>query len=167
MIDMRIVKRCIVFGTGLVLLAIFTFTDLKISTAICTKNLYGRIFEVIGELPFEFLTMLAAVLLFRFRSKKNLAGNIILGILSGLLIALLAFMSGFMTKNYLADNLGIELPGVVSLLIGLLVFVGAVIVAMQVKEEYAKAALRYAAVAVFYFLAVIIVMNALKTVWDA
>lgn len=72
-----------------------------------------------------------------------------------------------MTKNYLADNLGIELPGVVSLLIGLLVFVGAVIVAMQVKEEYAKAALRYAAVAVFYFLAVIIVMNALKTVWDA
>ncbi|HBI74619.1 MAG TPA: phosphatidic acid phosphatase, partial [Lachnospiraceae bacterium] len=50
-------ERRIVFSTGLLMLLIFTFTDLQISNALFTKNLYGRIFEVIGELPFVFLSL--------------------------------------------------------------------------------------------------------------
>jgi hypothetical protein len=64
-------ERRIVFSTGLLMLLIFTFTDLQISNALFTKNLYGRIFEVIGELPFVFLSLFGSVLLLRFRSKKK------------------------------------------------------------------------------------------------
>lgn len=157
-------ERFIVFGVGLILLAIFTFTDLQISQALFTKNLYGRIFEVIGELPFVILTTIAAALLFRFRCKKNIFVNIILAILSGLLIAMMGFMGGFMTANYLGDNLG-SVPGFVAPLIGLVVVVVSVLVAYRVEEQYAKEALRYGAVAVVYFIAVLVVMNTIKTAW--
>ncbi|MGN0506908.1 MAG: phosphatase PAP2 family protein [Lachnospiraceae bacterium] len=158
-------ERGIIYGIGLVLLIVFTFTDLQISQAIGTKNLYGRIFEVIGELPFVFLTTLATVLLFRFRSRKHPAGSILLGTLYGALTAFITFMGGFMTTNYLKENLQKELPVFLPVLIALLLLVGAVLLAMQVKEENAKEAVRYAAVALVYFLAVLIVMNLLKMLW--
>lgn len=44
-------ERRIVFAAGLVLLLIFTFTDLQISMAIAKKPTWARIFEVVGEIP--------------------------------------------------------------------------------------------------------------------
>lgn len=158
-------ERCTVFGIGLVLLAIFTFTDLQISQVICTKNIFGRIFEVIGELPFIFLATTAMVLLFRFRSKKYLACNFLLGIFYGFLILLLASMGGFMLVNYLQDNLQVKLPLIVPILIGILILFGAILLARKVKEENKREALHYAIIAVCYFFAVLIVMNVLKAVW--
>lgn len=158
-------ERCLVFGIGIVLMTIFTFTDLQISQALYTKNLYGRIFEVIGELPFVFLTLTATLLLFRFRSKKNIVINILLGILAIFLVAMMTFMGGFMTTNYLSDNLGKELPAVIPVLIGLVLLAGAIFLVSRVKEENAKQAMTYAITAIIYFIAVLIVMNSLKTVW--
>ena len=59
-------ERIIVPIVGAALLLVFTFTDLPISMALYTKNLFGRIFEVVGELPFAFFATFAFVLLFRF-----------------------------------------------------------------------------------------------------
>lgn len=158
-------ERRIVFGVGLALLAIFTFTDLQISMAIANKNIYGRIFEVIGELPFVILTTIAAVILFRFRTKKNIILNILTALLSGFLIFMMCFMGGFMTTNYLGDNLGTELPGFVPVIIGALILAGSILFVIRIPAENAKDALRYAAVAVIYFIAVLVVMNVIKATW--
>lgn len=158
-------ERIWVFGIGAILLAIFTFTDLQISMAVANKNLYGRIFEVIGELPFVFLTTTAACIFFRFRSKKNIIVNILLGILSAALCLLMAFSGGFMTVNYLQDNLGYALPGFVQLLIAAALLILAIVLAKQIPAEHGREAISYAITAMLYFLTVIIVMNVIKKTW--
>lgn len=52
-------ERRTVFAVGLVLLLLFTFTDLQISMAVAQKPLWARIFEVVGEIPFTTLTIAA------------------------------------------------------------------------------------------------------------
>lgn len=146
-------------------MAIFTFTDLQISQAVFTKNLYGRFFEVVGELPFVFLTTIASCAFFRFRSKKNMAVNILLAVLSGLLVALVAFMGGFMTINYLQDNLGYELPGFVAPVVGAVLLTLAILVVRKIPEDKRHEAITFAITAVLYFVAIIIVMNSLKSIW--
>lgn len=158
-------ERIGVFCVGAILLAVFTFTDLQISQAVFTKNLYGRIFEVVGELPFVFLATTAACLLFRFRAKPNRAASVLLGILSAALVVLLAWMGGFMTVNYLEDNIGRDLPGLLAPLIGVLILVPAILLTRKVPEERGCEAVTYAITAVFYFIAVLIVMNTLKSIW--
>lgn len=157
-------ERIIVFSTGFLMLLVFAFTDLQISNVLFTKNFYGRFFEVVGEIPFVFLSLLGGVLLFRFRSKKNIVINILTGLLSGVLILLFLFMGGFMTANYLKDNIG-EVPGFVAILIAVVLLVGAIFLAMRVPEKHGYQAITYGIIAVVYFVLVIIIMNSLKTVW--
>ena len=157
-------ERLIVFTTGLILLTIFTFTDLQISNVIYTKNWYGRFFEIIGELPFEFLALLGSLLLFRFRSKKNRFINVLTGILTILLAVLFLFMAGYMTLMYLEDN-AIILPSYFAYLIAGIMLLIAVVVAKQVSEDKAQQAVTYGIIAIVYIILVIVVMNSLKTVW--
>lgn len=157
-------ERILVFSIGILLLVIFTFTDLQISTALYTKNIFGRVFEVIGELPFVFLALFGGVLLFRFRSRKNIVINVILIILSILLIVLFMFMGGFMTLNYLRDNLG-NVPAFVAVLIAIALLAGTILLAAKVPEEYAHRAVTYSIIAALYFILVIIIMNVLKASW--
>lgn len=157
-------ERIIVFAVGLALLAIFTFTDLQISTLLFTKNLYGRIFEVVGELPFVFLTLFGCCLLFRFRSKKNLGLNILTAALSGIGVLMFTFMGGFMTWNYLSENLG-KLPSIVAVLIGAGLLAGAFFLSAKVPEKYARRAVTYGIIALVYFVLVIVIMNMLKSAW--
>lgn len=99
-------ERWIVFAVGIVLLALFTFTDLQISMAVATKPLWARVFEVVGEIPFTTLTIAACAILFRFRTRKNMGLNILCAVGTGALFLLFSLMGGFMTYNYLTDNLG-------------------------------------------------------------
>lgn len=158
-------ERIGVFSIGLLLLAVFTFTDLQISQAVFTKNLYGRVFEVIGELPFVFLATVAACLLFRFRTKPNRGVDLLLGLLSAALVVLIAYMGGFMTVNYLQDNVGHELPGFIAPLIAVVLLAGSILLVKRVPEDRRHEAVTYAITAIFYFIAVLIVMNTLKSIW--
>ena len=99
-------ERWIVFAVGIVLLALFTFTDLQISMAVATKPLWARVFEVVGEIPFTTLTIAACAILFRLRTRKNMGLNILCAVGTGALFLLFSLMGGFMTYNYLTDNLG-------------------------------------------------------------
>lgn len=157
-------ERIIVPIVGAVLLLVFTFTDLSISMALYTKNLFGRIFEVVGELPFAFFATFAFVLLFRFRSKKSKGISILLGIVFGLLAALFSLMGGFMSWNYLRENIE-GAPQFLALLIAALLCGGAVLLARCVPREKAREAVTFAIIAIVYFLAVIIIMNVIKGVW--
>lgn len=157
-------ERIIVFVTGCIALTIFTFTDLQISTLLYTKNLFGRILEVTGEIPFVFLALFGSVLLFRFRSRKNLAVNMITAVLSIFMILNFLFMGGFMTWNYLCENLG-EVPVVTAVVIGAILLAGALFLAFRIPEEHRHKAVTYGIIAVVYFLLVIVSMNVIKASW--
>lgn len=157
-------ERISIFFIGILMLTVFTFMDLQISTALYTKNLFGRVFEVIGELPFVFLALFGSILLFRFRSKKNIVVNIVLAILSILLSTLFLFMGGFMTLNYLRDNIG-SVPTFIAVLLALVLLAGTVLLAVKVPKEYAHRAVTFSIIAVVYFVLVIIIMNLLKATW--
>ncbi len=138
-------ERRIVFAIGLAMLMLFTFTDLQISMAVAKKPLWARVLEVVGEIPFTTLTIAACAILFRFRTKKNLALNILCAVGSGVLFALFSVMGGFMTYNYLSDNLGeiskLWIPAVALIMAGVAIWIAQVIPA-----ENRSKALRYAAV---------------------
>lgn len=157
-------ERWIVFAVGIVLLALFTFTDLQISMAVATKPLWARVFEVVGEIHFTTLTIAACAILFRFRTRKNMGLNILCAVGTGALFLLFSLMGGFMTYNYLTDNLG-EISMVWMVLPALIMAAVGIWIARSVPAENRSKALRYAAVALLYFLLVIIIMNSLKTVW--
>ena len=157
-------ERRIVFAVGLALLLLFTFTDLQISMAIAKKPLWARVFEVVGEIPFTTLTIAACAILFRFRTKKNIVLNILCAVGAGALFALFSLMGGFMTYNYLTDNLG-PISMLWMVLFALLMAGAGIWIARAIPAENRGKALRYAAVALLYFILVIIIMNSLKTVW--
>lgn len=157
-------ERRIVFAVGLALLLIFTFTDLQISMAIARKPAWARVFEVVGEIPFTTLTAAACALLFRFRTRKNPALGVLAAAGSGVLFAAIAAMGGFMTYNYLRENLAHVFP-VWAVVIGLAIAALGIGIARAVPEENRALALKYAATALLYFLLVILIMNSIKTVW--
>lgn len=158
-------ERWIVFPVGIALLFIATLFDLQISLAVYGKNLFSAVFEIVGEIPITFLALLGAVILLRSRSKKNKAVNIALAAAYSLLAALFAFMLGFMTTNYINENIARALPSFVPVIIGAAGLVGAILLARGISEENARAAVTFAILAVVYLLLIVIVMNALKSVW--
>lgn len=157
-------ERRIVYAGGLALLAVFTFTDLQISMAVATKPVWARVFEVVGEIPFTTLTIAACAMLVRFRTRKNPVLGALCVVGAGALFALCSLMGGFMTYNYLTDNLG-ALPGFWIAVFALLMAAAGIGIACAVPAENRSKALRYAAVALLYFVLVIVIMNSIKTVW--
>lgn len=157
-------ERIIVFAAGLLLLLIFTFTDLQISLAIARKQNFARVLEVIGEIPFTILTLAGCGMIIRFRNRDSIIKKL-LGLVGGLLLfVLFAFMGGFMTWNYLSKNIG-EISKIWIPVIGLLMAGAAALITIKVPKEQRTKALRFAATALIYFILVIIVMNSLKTMW--
>lgn len=154
----------IVFSIGALLLLLFTFTDLQISMAIATKPAFARVLEVVGEIPFGVLTLAGCAMLIRFRNRRDAVKNIAAMTGFGLLFALLAAMNGFMTWNYLSRNIG-EVPKAVIPVIAVILAGLAIWLAVKVPEDKRSKAITFGVTALFYFLAVIIIMNALKTVW--
>ncbi|MGN0999546.1 MAG: phosphatase PAP2 family protein [Faecousia sp.] len=157
-------ERRIVFAVGLILLLLFTFTDLQISMAVAKKPIWARVLEVVGEIPFTTLTIAACAILFRFRTKKNIVLNILCAVGAGALFLLFSFMGGFMTYNYLTDNLG-RISMIWMVLIALVMAGLGIWIARAIPAENRSKALRYAAVALLYFVLVIIIMNSLKMAW--
>lgn len=157
-------EKVIFYAAGAVLLLIFTFTDLQISMTIANKNLWARVLEVIGELPFTFLSIFSCAVLIRFRSKKKLASGISL-VGFGLLFLLFSFMGGMMTWNYLKNNLGDGVPKFLMILIAVLLAAGAVFLAEKVQNDHIREAVTFAVITLIYFAVVLVVMNVIKAGW--
>lgn len=157
-------EKRIVFLTGIVLLIIFTFTDLQISMSVATKPTAARVLEVVGELPFTILAASGCAMIVRYRNKRSAVKNIAALLGGGVLLLLFSAMGGFMTWNYLRRNIE-GAPTVIVIIIGGAIAAFAIGIALQVPEKNREKALRFAAMALVYFLIVIIVMNTLKTIW--
>lgn len=158
-------ERWIVFPVVAVLLLITTVFDLRISQAVYGKNLFSTLFEVLGEAPIQFLALLGAVTLLRFRSKKTKCVSGLLIAAYGILAVVFAFMFGFATINYVNENIAHELPIVVSLLTALAGFALAILLARAVPKERAREAVTFAIIAIVYVILIVIIMNSIKSVW--
>lgn len=164
MVEVGKQERKFVFTAGLLLLLVFTFTDLQISMTIAKKPDFARVLEIVGEIPFTVLTLAGCGMIIRFRNRNSMVkkqGALIGG---GILFSLFAAMGGFMTWNYLSRNLG-EISKIWILILGVIMASVAIWITMQIPEKNRKKALRFAAVALVYFVLVLILMNCLKTVW--
>lgn len=157
-------ERRTVFLIGLAALAVFTFTDLQISQAVCHKQLIARVLEVIGEIPFMVLALSGCAMLIRFRSRQNKAAGIAALIGMGLLFVLIAAMGGFMIYNYLSRNME-GAPQLLAPVIGAAMAAAGILIAVRVPEENKREAVSFAVTALLYFILVLIVMNSLKTIW--
>lgn len=158
-------ERWIVFSGVAALLLIATFFDLRISQAVCGKNLFSTIFEVAGEAPIQFLALFGALTMLRFRSKKTKTTGAVLAGAYGLLAGAFAFMLGFATINYVNENIAHELPVYVSLAAALLGLGLAVWLSRAVPKERAREAVTFAVIAIVYLLLIVIVMNSIKGIW--
>lgn len=158
-------ERWIVFPVVVVLLLIATIFDLRISQAVYGKNLFSTVFEVLGEVPIQFLALFGALALLRFRSRKTKWVSGLLLAAYGILAAAFAFLFGFATINYVNENIAHELPTVVSLLTMLAGIVLAILLARAVPKERAREAVTFAIIAIVYLLLIVIVMNSIKSVW--
>ena len=102
--------------------------------AIAFKPGWARVFEVVGEIPFTTLTIAACAMLFRFRTRKNKVLSLLSALGAGLLYVMFAFMGGFMTYNYLTENLSHVSP-VWALIAGLAIAVVGIWLAKLVPGE--------------------------------
>lgn len=131
-------ERWIVFPCVGALLLIATVFDLRISLAVYGKNLFSTVFEILGEVPIQFLALFGALTLLRFRSmKKKLAGAALAGAY-GLLAAAFAFLFGFSTINYVNENIAQALPVYVSFATALLGLGLAIWLTRAVPREHAR-----------------------------
>lgn len=159
-------KEKYIFGAIVVaLLGVFTFTDLQISTALYTKNIFGRIFEVVGEVPALFICLFGCAILFKYRSRKNLAVNILLGIAFGFLALSFAFMGGFMVSNYIAENLETSVSIILVLGIAIVMLVGSILLSNLIPKTNTRQAVTFAIIAIVYFVSLLIIFNVLKGIW--
>lgn len=155
----------IVFSVGVLLLLLFTFTDLSISMAIAKKPVFARVLEVVGEIPFNVLTITGCAMLIRFRNKENIVKNVLSLVGFGLLFALFTLMGGFMTWNYISRNVTGDVSKIFIPLIAAVMAALAIWLALKVPEDKRNKAVVFGVTALIYFVLVIIVMNSLKTAW--
>lgn len=158
-------ERRIVFSCIAALILIASFFDLRISQAVYGTNLYSVAFEVVGEIPIQFLALFSALLLLRFRSRKSKTCSALLIAAYGTIAALFTFMIGFSTINYINENVARELPLWVSLLTAIVGFAFAALLVRSVPKERARETVAFAVIAIVYVLLIIIAMNLVKGIW--
>lgn len=80
----------------------FAFFDLDISNAMYNKeNLFGKIFEVIGEVPFTFIALIGFTTLFITRNRNVKWKNILIAIIAVVGMLAYGFLLPFFVLNYL------------------------------------------------------------------
>ncbi|HHV10671.1 MAG TPA: phosphatase PAP2 family protein [Clostridiales bacterium] len=159
---MKSEKKIVLCAVGLlvVLMIIFSFTDLAISTAIYNpESLYGKFFEAFGEFPGILVGTfsIAALIITRNRTVKWKSAVSIIGY--GILLVLFGLMNAVMPFNYLGGPKPL-IPVVAVLLIGLCLYG-----AGKIKPEHRTALKRAAIIGLFTFLCAIIIVNIIKNFW--
>lgn len=127
-------EKKIVFLTGIVLLLIFTFSDLQISMAVASRPAIAKIPEILGEIPFTLLAAAGCAMLVRFRNRKAPLKNIAALVGGSVLLLLFSFMGGFMTWNYLRRNFG-DVPAAAAGVIGLSIAAAAIFITLQIPAQ--------------------------------
>ncbi len=146
----------ITIGVFVVLLAIFTFTDLSISNALYNPDsTFGWFFESFGELVLSFIGLFSACVLFRTQTEKVIPMRVLYGVL-GLFNAL---MAASLNKMYL------HLSTVVMVLIMIAYLAIFYFLAGFVKESETGLVRKIAKIGILLSLLPILIVTILKMVW--
>lgn len=155
-------KGKIYFFTALViLLTIFTFTDLKISMTVYNpESSFGHFFEAFGELPGALIgvfSLAALITTGKYNAKwKTILFNIILGVL----LIMFSFMAAVMPMNYLG---GIKMP--VAGILAAVYAIAALWITKILSKEENKNLRQAAIIGILTFVAAILVINIVKMFW--
>lgn len=153
----RILVPCIL----VVLLVVFTFFDLNISISLYNqKDVFSKIFAIIGEGPMHIVLVFSFSLLFKFRSKKSKAIDILLGILFALLICFASCYGGYIV----CSQSGISIW--YSPLVGLIFALLGVSLSFIVKKDKQKEGVKFALASIAFFISMLVVMQVLKISWS-
>ncbi len=160
------IERFIVYPLLLALFVLLTFYDLPITQALYDKqSVFGIVFEFLGEQPFQFFTVVGAMLMFRLRDKSRLWKNILFGVLFAILAVFFAGYGGGQFFSY-AKALGWgELYWAFFLI--LFVYLGlAVLLVYRLKIDDPKAMFRYGLCVVLLYVFIWLAMTGIKTIWQ-
>ena len=143
-----------------VLLAIFSFTDLAISMAIFNiESGYGKFFEAWGELPGVLVAVfsLAALIITRDKTVKWKSVLSILGF--GVLLLLFSMMGAFMPSMYL------KLPMPVTVVLAVCFIALSLFLASRVAPAQRAALRKAACIGLLTFVCAIFIINIIKNIW--
>lgn len=166
-------ERWILYPLLLALFVTVSFFDLPITqTLYDPTNFFGRLFEFIGEQPFQLIGVIASFLLFRFRDKSTKVRNVLYGILFVFLAVFFAVYAGGQFFSYAKDlsanpkDFWQALPIALFLVIFILYMVAGALIAHYLKVENEKDVFAFALGVVILYVLVWVVMTGLKTIWQ-
>ena len=159
-------ERFIVYPLLVAIFVVVSFFDLSVTKTLYNpSNVFGRVFEFIGEQPFQFFAVLSSVILFRFRDKSVLWKNVLFGILSAILAVFFAGYAGGQFFAYARDLGWGELYWAFFLILFVYV-IGAVAIAYTLSVKNEREAVAYALSVIILYALVWLVMTGLKTIWQ-
>lgn len=159
-------ERLIVYPLLIAIFITVSFFDLPINQSLYNPHdVFGRIFEFLGEQPFQFFAVLASVILFRFRDKTLLWKNILFGSLSAILAIFFAGYAGGQFFAY-AKDLGWGKLYWAFFLILFIYLLSAVAIVYTLRVQDKKEAISYALCVVLLYALIWVTMTGLKTLWQ-
>ena len=161
-----VLERAVVY---LILIGCFvglSFVDLDITLKVYDPNdAFARLFEYIGEQPFQFMTVVASALLFRLRPKDALWKNILFGFVFAVLTVFFAGYAGGQMYSY-ANGFGHGKLPYLFLGVTLLYVLFGVLIAYLIKIKDAKRMFAYALSVALLYALVWLVMTGVKVIWQ-
>lgn len=160
-------ERWILYPLSIILLIVFAFYDLPMMKSLYDQtNVFGRLGENIGEVPFFLLSVFCTALAFRYHPKNSKNQDIILSIVFGFLSLLFAGWGGGCVMNYLkADTYGFGSHLWVAFAVAFAYLIVAYLLAYLIKIEKKEQAYVYAVFVIVVYVATFLAMNLLKFIW--
>lgn len=162
------VERIILLVLFIGLMTLFAFSDLPImQTLFDWNNVYGRLGENLGEVPFQLLGATAMLWLFRFRDKSTRFKNWFFGILYLLFALIFIVYGGGMVWSYLgADYYGFGGKHIWILVgVAALYAIIASLLAFLPHFEDPKEVVAFALFFGIFYLGTLLFMNLFKLIW--
>lgn len=168
---MKITKweRFVLYPLGAALLILFAFYDLPIMKSVFNENnIFGRMGELGGEIPLQFLGVTCGFWLFRFRDQSTKARSILWGILFIVIALFFAGYGGGQVYSYLnnKDNNYTFHPHLwFAVPIALVYLIGGGLIAFLTKISNPKEAVIFAWFMIIMYFSTLLLMNLLKFFW--
>lgn len=161
-------ERIIVYALLLAFLVVFSFSDQAIMERLYDQtNVFGRLGENLGEVPFQLLCVYSSLLLIKFRPRNRKSMAVLFVILGIVLTLFFAGYGGGMVYSYLkrpAYGFGAHLWVAVVVAVVYL-FVG-VLLTILTKTNHPETAFSFALLVVTAYFVILGAMNLFKLIWS-
>jgi membrane-associated phospholipid phosphatase len=161
------IERFVLYPLLAVCFVLFAFYDLPIMEHLYDEsNLFGRLGENLGEMPFQLLAVYCAGLLFKFRPKNKKSLNILFAILGVVLILVFAGYGGGMIYSYLKRPVyGFGAHLWLAAVVASIYLLAGVLLVILTKTDHPERAFSFAVFVIISYVAILASMNLFKVIW--